>query len=109
MFKLNSMNLNTDVPSDKSQEYAVIMCSVCCYMAQQTPLLTLATLSVGAGLRSVNRKLRSLCGALPGVGPLIFCLPALPAAATIVPPELNGFQPHQFVFLSMCRFKLALL
>lgn len=62
-------------------------------MAQQTPLLTLATFSVGVGLRSVNRKLRSLCAAQPRVCCLIFCLPALPAAAaTIAPPELNGFQ-----------------
>lgn len=68
-------------------------------MAQQTPLLTLATLSVGVGLRSVNRKLRSLCAAQPRVRLLIFCLPALPTAATTVPPELNGFQPHQFVIL----------
>lgn len=67
-------------------------------MAQQTPLLTLATLSVGVGLRSVNRKLHSLCAAQPRVGLLISCLPALPAAAaTVVPPELNGFHPHHFV------------
>lgn len=62
-------------------------------MAQQTPLLTLATLSVGVGLRSVNTKLRSLCASQPRVRLLIFCLPALPAAATVVPPELSGFQP----------------
>lgn len=68
--------------------------AVCCNMAQQTPLLTLATLSVGVGLRSVNRKLHSLCAAQPRVCLLIFCLLALPAAAAIiVPPELNGFQP----------------
>lgn len=74
-------------------------------MAQQTPLQTLATLSVGVGHRSVNRKLRSLCALQPRVRLHIFCLPALPAAATVVPPELNGFQPAQFVILSICRYK----
>lgn len=62
-------------------------------MAQQTPLLTLATFSVGVGLRSVNRKLHSLCAAQPRVCCLIFffTLPAPPAAATVAPPQLNGF------------------
>lgn len=46
-------------------------------MAQQTPLLTLATFSVGAGLRSVNRKLRSLCAAQPRVCCLFFFSPYL--------------------------------
>lgn len=69
-------------------------------MAQQTPLLTLATLSAGVGLRSVNRKLHSLCAAQPRVCLLIFCLPALPAAAIIVPPKLNGFQPPQCLTLN---------
>lgn len=68
-------------------------------MAQQTPLLTMATLSIGVGLRSLNRKLRSLCAAQPRVGHLIFWLPALPAAVTVVSPELSGFQPHRFSFL----------
>lgn len=83
-----------DIPCRKSQT-AVMMCSVytvCCNMAQQMPLLTLATFSVGVGLRSVNRKLHSLCAAQLRVCCLTFCLPALPAAETIAPPELNGFQ-----------------
>lgn len=60
-------------------------------MAQQTLLLTLATLFVGVGLHSVNRKQRSLCAAQPRVRPLIFCLPA---AAVIVLPEVSGFHPQ---------------
>lgn len=59
----------------------------------------MATLSIGVGLRSLNRKLRSLCAAQPRVGHLIFWLPALPAAVTVVSPELSGFQPHRFSFL----------
>lgn len=61
-------------------------------MAQQTPLLILATLSIGVGLRSVNRKLRNLCAVQPRVCCFTSCLPALPAAVNI--DGLSGFQPH---------------
>lgn len=57
--------------------------TVCCNMAQQTPLLILATFSIGVGLRSVNRKLRNLCAVQPRVCCFISCLPALPAAVNI--------------------------
>lgn len=77
-------------------------------MAQQMTLLTLATFSVGVGLRSVNRKLHSLCAAQLRVGCLTFCLPAPPAAETIAPPELNGFQLVTLSFYSCLQeFKVV--
>lgn len=78
------------------KRFAVVISSinlVCYNMAQQTTLPTLATLSVGVGLRSVNRKLRSLCAVKPRVRPLVIRLLAPPATVIIIPPDLSGFQP----------------
>lgn len=60
-------------------------------MAQQTHLLTLATFSVGVGLRSVNRKLRSLCAAQPRVG----CLISFPSSSKPFPSSSSS--------TSLCR------
>lgn len=85
-------------PYENSHKHAVIISkvnAVYCNMAQQTPLLTLATPSVGAGLHSVNTKLHSLCAEQPRVGPLISlpCCFLLLLHHPVVPLELTGFQP----------------